>query len=100
MKTRLGGVKKTRREVKEVSRKGAGVHRSLRVRDPWRKPGRSRTCREPRYGLAHVVRHVGDYDARFEEQAQAQKHGRLGVEQVVPPAVGHELRHDDGDQLV
>ena len=47
-----------------------------------------------------MVRHVGDDDAGPEEQRQAQQHRRLGVQQVVPLAARHELRHHDGDHLV
>ena len=50
--------------------------------------------------LLDLIRHVGDDDARLEKQRQAQPGGRLGVQRVVPPAPRHEMRHDDGDDLV
>ena len=36
----------------------------------------------------------------LEQQGQPQQHRRLRVQEVVPPVLGHELRHDDRDRLV
>ncbi len=49
---------------------------------------------------ADLVGHARDHDARTEEQRHAQEHRRLRVQQVVPGAVRHELRHHDRQDLV
>ena len=50
--------------------------------------------------LLDLVWHVGHYNSRLKQEHQTKLDGGLGVQQVVPPVLGHELRHDDRDGRV
>ena len=50
--------------------------------------------------LREVERHAGDDGVRPEEQRALDQQRRLVVQQVLPPARGHELRQDDGHVVV
>ena len=67
-----------------------------------RRPPRRVCCagRGRQRRLIDLVGHVSHDHARDEEQREAEECGGLCVEQVVEPPLGHELRHDDRDDLV
>jgi hypothetical protein len=44
--------------------------------------------------------HIGDHDARREQQRQAQPDRHLVVQKILPPALGHKLRHHNSDDLI
>src|SRR5437773_4628121 len=69
---------------------------SLERTSKWRYGGKSIS----RTLFREMERHAGDDDVGPEEQCAFDEQRSLIVKQMLPPALRHELRQDDGDVVV